>query len=661
MTWFRNLNMGKQLAVAFGFLEVLMVGLGIFGLRQLATVNGTTVQVVSRQMPSMRVLGALEYDVSTVRRFELSRLLAYQNKDKWDAPMKQALLDVEAREKEYEPLTGSEEERRLDGEFRQAWKKYLAVHDQAVTMAVENEYRANLLAQSAGGVAFDDAAKILQNEEILDDKAAGAFGERGAAVYASSRYWIIGFLVCAVVAGFAMSTAIGRTQSVATGRMLAQMEQIAAKNLEIEDVQVDCDDEIGRACMALNTMKNSLANVIQLTAETAIRVASASDELFAAREQITANSEETSAQANVVSETARRVSENLQTVSVGAEEMAITIQSIATHAHEAASIASKAVETAQAATVTVAKLGNSSAEIGEVIKVITVIAQQTNLLALNATIEAARAGEAGKGFAVVANEVKELAKQTAKSSGDIGRKIAAIQADTKGAVEVIGTIAGVIHQINDISGTIATAVEEQSATTNEMKRNVGEAARGAGEISSSIGAVARVADGTSFRAQESQRAAQELADVAKLLSGLMSQFKIKRKESRVQLALPVLLTVSDAKGNPVEQRVTTIDISPQGALVKGFRGVIRTGKLVSLSRNNKKQEFRVAWAGAQSTPQAGEIGLSAADPMSGFWDDVLDAQNRPGHDRPEQDRPAQGRPEQDRRAEEPAKSLAAHA
>jgi len=106
-----------------------------------------------------------------------------------------------------------------------------------------------------------------------------------------------------------------------------------------------------------------------------------------------------------------------------------------------------------------------------------VIAQQTNLLALNATIEAARAGEAGKGFAVVANEVKELAKQTAKSSGDIGRKIAAIQSDTKGAVEAIGTIAGVIHQINDISGTIATAVEEQSATTNEMKRNVDEAAR----------------------------------------------------------------------------------------------------------------------------------------------------------------------------------------
>lgn len=640
MRWFRNLNAGKQLGVAFGFLEVLMIGLGMFGLKQLSTVNETTVEVISRQMPSVKVLGALKYDVSAMRRFELSRLLASEHKEKWDAPVKQALMDVEAREKEYEPLISSEEGRRLDGEFRQAWEKYLAVHQQATKLAVENEYQANLLAQSAGGDAFEDAARILQEEVRLDDNAAAVFAEQGGAVYESSRYWIIGFLLCAVVAGFAMSTAIGRTQSAATGRMLAQMEEIAAKNLEIDDVDVNSDDEIGRACVALNTMKNSLGDVIRLITETAMRVASASDELFAAREQITANSVETSAQANVVAEAAQRVSQNLQTVSTGAEEMATTIQSIATHAHEAASIASHAVQTAQAANVTVAKLGNSSAEIGEVIKVITVIAQQTNLLALNATIEAARAGEAGKGFAVVANEVKDLAKQTAKSSEDIGRKIAAIQSDTKGAVDAIGSIAAVIHQIDHISGTIATAVEEQSATTNEMKRNLGEAAASAGEISSSIVGVARVADGTSFRAQESQRAAQELADVAKLLSGQMSQFKIKRKESRVQIALPVLLTMTDAKGHPVEQQVTTIDISRQGALAQGFHGIIRTGKFVSLSRKNKKQEFRVAWVGAEGTGEAGQIGLSAVDPMSGFWDDVLEGRERPV---------------------EPARSLAAHA
>jgi methyl-accepting chemotaxis protein len=628
MGWFRNLKIGKQLAVAFGFLEVLMMGLGIFGLMQLSKVNDTTVQVMDRQMPSVKVLGALKYDASAVRRSELSRQLAYDHKESWDVPLQQAMHDVEEHEKQYQPLINSEEGRKLDQEFQTAWEKYLAVHKQVVALAVENEYQANLLAQSAGSEAFEAAAKILQDEVALDDRATAGFAGEAGEVYSSSRYWVMGVLVCAVVGGFVMATGIGHKQSAASGRMLAQMQEIASKNLAIDDVEVNSEDEIGSACLALNTMKNSLGDVIQLIAETAMRVASASDELFAARQQITANSEETSAQAKIVSQASDRVSQNLQTVSTGAEEMSSTIQSIATHAHEAAAVASNAVQTAQAATSTVAKLGISSAEISEVIKVITAIAQQTNLLALNATIEAARAGESGKGFAVVANEVKALAKQTAQSTGDIGRKIAAIQSDTKGAVEAIGTIAAVINQINDISATIAAAVEEQSATTNEMQRNVSEAATGAAAISTSIGGVARVADGTSFRAQESQRAAQELADVAKMLGELMGQFKIKRRDSRVDLSVPVTLTVADAKGYPVEQQVRTVDISRQGALVKGFQGEIRIGHVVTLSRLNRKQEFRVAWVGEKGTNTEDQIGLSSADPGSSFWDDLLDGRER---------------------------------
>ena len=301
---------------------------------------------------------------------------------------------------------------------------------------------------------------------------------------------------------------------------------IARKNLTAEDLTINSADEVGDAMAAMNTMKNNLHDVVQSIAETSGHVASASEELSATSQQISANSEETSAQASVVTQATQQVSQNLQSVSTGAGEMTSTIQSIATNAHEAATIASNAVQTTQAANATVGKLGTSSAEIGEVIKVITSIAQQTNLLALNATIEAARAGEAGKGFAVVANEVKELAKQTAKATEDISRKITAIQTDTQGAVDAIGSITGVISHINDISGTIATAVEEQSATTNEMTRNVADAAKGSGEITRNIEGVAEAARGTSNSAQESQQAANELAEMAVQLRGLVEQFKI---------------------------------------------------------------------------------------------------------------------------------------
>jgi methyl-accepting chemotaxis protein len=124
--------------------------------------------------------------------------------------------------------------------------------------------------------------------------------------------------------------------------------------------------------------------------------------------------------------------------------------------------------------------------------------------------------------------VKELAKQTAKATEDIGRKIDAIQSDTQGAIIAIGTVSGVINQINDISATIATAVEEQGATTSEMTRNADEAASGAGNISVNIGGVAQAADGTLLRAKESQKAAQEMTSIATELGGLMRQFKIER-------------------------------------------------------------------------------------------------------------------------------------
>jgi methyl-accepting chemotaxis protein len=182
---------------------------------------------------------------------------------------------------------------------------------------------------------------------------------------------------------------------------------------------------------------------------------------------------------------------------------------------------------AETTNVTVGKLGASAIEIGKVIKVITAIAQQTNLLALNATIEAARAGEAGKGFAVVANEVKELAKETAAATEDIGRSVESIQTDTDDAVEAIGQITLIIAQISDISTAIASAVEQQAATTNEMGRNVSESARGSGEIARNVATVARVAQDTANGAGQTMTAATELARMAAELKQLISKFSFE--------------------------------------------------------------------------------------------------------------------------------------
>jgi methyl-accepting chemotaxis protein len=188
-------------------------------------------------------------------------------------------------------------------------------------------------------------------------------------------------------------------------------------------------------------------------------------------------------------------------------------------------VATSAVKVADKTNATVSKLGESSVEIGNVIKVITLIAQQTNLLALNATIEAARAGEAGKGFAVVANEVKELAKQTAKATEDIGRKIEAIQTDTKGAVDAIAQIGRIISQINDIQSSIASAVEQQTATTAEISRSVNEAALGSREIAQNVMGVAQAARSTTEGAANTKGSADELSRMAVELQRLVTQLK----------------------------------------------------------------------------------------------------------------------------------------
>jgi methyl-accepting chemotaxis protein len=366
---------------------------------------------------------------------------------------------------------------------------------------------------------LDEANAAIRKAQ--NESAESASGTLSIGTAVSTSVTILAILLCAAIA-YRTARSITRPLKDTVGvlRNMAEGEGDLTRR-----VSQGTGDELGEMGKFFNIFIVKLEGLIGRVASSTKVVAGSSENLFVVSHQMGVGAEETSMQANVVAAAAEQVTRNLQTVAAATEEMTASIGEIAKNASAAAGIASKAVERAHVANVAMDHLEQSSAEIGEVVKVINSIAQQTKLLALNATIEAARAGAAGKGFAVVANEVKELANETAKATKQISEKIEAIRNGTHEAVSVIGDISGIIAQMHDISTTIASAVEEQTATTREIARNVSEAAIGESHVTENITSVAQAAKMTSGGAKSTQNAAGELAGMAAELQKIVGVFK----------------------------------------------------------------------------------------------------------------------------------------
>jgi methyl-accepting chemotaxis protein len=381
-------------------------------------------------------------------------------------------------------------------------------------------------ADAAGWTAMAVKVSATMNDLTAYDAAqAHDRAEKAHDSYLVARTTTIGTLGAGLLLAMLSAYALARQ----TGRRLDQaravLEAMAEGDLT-RRVDGHGTDEIGAIMRATNRASGAVRDMIGSVAQGSQSLTRSSQSLTDASARLSSLAQQTSAQSASLTQGAATVSANVQTVAAGSQEMGASIQDISRSANDAARVAAQAVSVAASANATVAKLGESSAEIGNVVKVITSIAEQTNLLALNATIEAARAGAAGKGFAVVASEVKDLAQETAKATEDISRRVDTIQADTEGAVAAIAEIGDIISKVNDYQLTIASAVEEQTATTNEMNRSIAEAAGGTEEMAADIASVAGLTESAHDAAAASQSNSTQLARLVDDLRVAVSRFRV---------------------------------------------------------------------------------------------------------------------------------------
>jgi methyl-accepting chemotaxis protein len=525
---FLRRSVRTKLVAAFLGVAAVMVTLGLINVAQMSSIHGQVEDLAARDVRPLADLQKLTDDFQAYSVHGLVAALSATT-GQFEVAAMQTGLQEESR-----VATDAAVEALVEHSPAEFTAQAQAVADQWQDMATKDAaYRAAAAAGAPNAKELGDAATAsylkLQSDvaDLTDvfvaDEATNR--EKIGDSFASAR--VVTLVLLAV--GTALAVALGIALARDIRRRIVPAREAAdalARGDLSHAISTDSEDELGQLGRALSQGVSRIREMVAGVATSAGSMTTLVGDLTRATAGVVDASRTGAVHAQSVSGTAAAVSGNVGQVATGSAEMSASIREISRSAQQAAGVAEDAVRIVASTNDTLTQLGSSSAEIGNVIKVITGIAEQTNLLALNATIEAARAGEAGKGFAVVANEVKELAQETAKATEDVSQRIQAIQADSGQAVRAIGRIGETVAQIDALQTTIAAAVEEQTAAAAEIDRNIGVAAQGSEDIARGAEAVAGASETSAGRIEESRVLAEQLAGEASELQQRVARFTL---------------------------------------------------------------------------------------------------------------------------------------
>jgi methyl-accepting chemotaxis protein len=505
-----------------------IVGLAIPGLNQAAA----EAEVARSQ--GVKALVAL----GRVHQQEIKDRLLIANYALADGPEGRAAVLADIRESDAEldtwAATYNEAEAKDEGngqdawdEFETAWASFRQVRDTVlIPLADRGDVAGFVKAHAAQAKpVISVAADALDREELSREKIADQAVARAVAKVADTKRLIIVAALVGAAMGGALALLMVRTITAGLAEVGRVIGALANGDLT-QRTAVHARDDIGVMSASLNDSLDAIVDVVKVLDGTAGSLASAAEEMSAVTTEMASSAQSQSQQSADSAAAAEQVSANVQTVAAATEEMSASVGEIAHSANEAARVGQSAVTLTSSSAQIVTSLGESSTQIGSVVATIEAIAEQTNMLALNATIEAARAGEHGRGFEVVAREVKDLARETAKATQEIQGRVASIQEDAAAAVSVISQVDGVVAQINDYQMTIASAVEEQTATTNEMSRNISDAATGTAGIAQNVAASASAQADNAAGVSQVRAAASEVAQMSATLRAAVDRFTI---------------------------------------------------------------------------------------------------------------------------------------